>query len=59
MNFDNSWSTKNKVCSSPVHLGVVVVVLHTNAIIDTHSTAQRHCPLTRRSELARALVVNT
>ena len=29
-----------------------------NMIKDTYSTAQRHCPLTRRPEPARALIVN-
>ena len=34
-------------------------VSHEILILDTiYSTAQRHCPLTRRPEPARALIVN-
>ena len=38
---------------------MVITVKTRRSIPTTHySTAQRHCPLTRRSELARALIVN-
>ena len=43
---------------SPINLGITNIYLIVKLHNLMYSTAQRHCPLTRRSELARALIVN-